>query len=388
MPNPIINPAILLSPVESGYVAYDPIGDRLHELNPMGALIAELCDGTRSVEDIRALVRPLVPDGKLSEIDRWIDQAVGAGLLAWAGDATSNARELSVDELSQLAKRLRDLGKVRTAYLCRKRVTELTPDDPEAWYAFGDMAHIVGKRPEARQAYEKYLESHPSDAEIKQILVALRDEAPPARAPNECIEQIYRGFSAYYEKQMREDLGYTGPERLDDGIKAVLGDRRGLKILDLGCGSGLSGTVLKGRASELTGVDLSPEMIELARGRNLYDTLEVAEITDWLKRNKESYDLIAACDCLIYFGDIGQVVVPAAAHLNPQGVIAITMEKSDQPPFQLTDSGRYAHHPDHVREVAARAGLNVARLEEGFLRMEYGVEVIALYVVLTKDKAA
>src|SRR5215472_9130931 len=100
MPNPIINPVILLSPVENGYVAYDPIGDKLHELNPMGALIAELCDGTKSVEEIRELVRPLVPEGKVAEIDRWIDQALSAGLLAWPGDAASRARQVSVEELS------------------------------------------------------------------------------------------------------------------------------------------------------------------------------------------------------------------------------------------------------------------------------------------------
>ena len=42
MPNPIVNPAILMSPVENGYVAYDPVLDRLHQLNPMAALLAEL----------------------------------------------------------------------------------------------------------------------------------------------------------------------------------------------------------------------------------------------------------------------------------------------------------------------------------------------------------
>ena len=42
MPNPRLNPAILLSPVEDGYVAYDPKRDWLHQLNPMAALLAEL----------------------------------------------------------------------------------------------------------------------------------------------------------------------------------------------------------------------------------------------------------------------------------------------------------------------------------------------------------
>src|SRR5215470_3737544 len=96
MPNPIINPVILLSPVENGYVAYDPVGDKLHELNPMAALIAELCDGTRSIDEIGTLVRPLLPPDKEDEVNRWIDQALGAGLLAWPGDTCSSARMTSV----------------------------------------------------------------------------------------------------------------------------------------------------------------------------------------------------------------------------------------------------------------------------------------------------
>src|SRR5216683_3063542 len=49
MLNPIINPVILLSPVENGYVAYDPVADRIHHLNPIAALLAELCDGSRTI---------------------------------------------------------------------------------------------------------------------------------------------------------------------------------------------------------------------------------------------------------------------------------------------------------------------------------------------------
>jgi hypothetical protein len=45
MSNPRLNPVILLSPVETGYVAYDPVRDYLHELNPVAALLTELCDG-------------------------------------------------------------------------------------------------------------------------------------------------------------------------------------------------------------------------------------------------------------------------------------------------------------------------------------------------------
>ena len=40
MANPVINPDAGLSPVEGGYIAYDPVRDRVHEMNALGALLA------------------------------------------------------------------------------------------------------------------------------------------------------------------------------------------------------------------------------------------------------------------------------------------------------------------------------------------------------------
>jgi predicted TPR repeat methyltransferase len=167
-------------------------------------------------------------------------------------------------------------------------------------------------------------------------------------------------------------------------LAPILADRQNLAVLDLGCGTGLAGVQFKPRASRLIGVDISPEMIELARARNLYDRLDVAEITAWLDSSAERFELVVCCDCLIYFGDLRQVVLPVAERLCPKGVLAFTLERGDRYPHRLSDSGRYTHHPDHVREVAAQAKLSVARLEEGFLRTEYGAPVTGLFVALEK----
>jgi predicted TPR repeat methyltransferase len=384
MPNPKIHPAILLSPVENGYVAYDPVSDRLHQLNPLAALLAELCDGTRSAEDIRALVEPLLPPGKAGEIDRWIEEGLKAGLLTANDDGAQAARELTAEELYALSTRLKDSGKVQTAFLCAKRAVELKPDYWDAWYDLGDLAQSVGRRGEAREAFQKYYDSHPDDAELEHLLVALRDEAPPPRASDRTIQQIYKGFAHSYESRMREDLQYQGPERICDAIRSVIGEPSQAVILDLGCGSGLAGVALKPWAAYLVGVDLSPEMVELARKREIYDRLDVAEITTWLESSQEIFDLIVSCDVLIYFGDLHQIVAAAAKRLKPGALFALSMERGENPPFQLTDTGRYAHHPDHVRETAKAAGLSVAYLDEAFLRMEYGVPVTGLFAVLRK----
>jgi SAM-dependent methyltransferase len=47
-----------------------------------------------------------------------------------------------------------------------------------------------------------------------------------------------------------------------------LGDPGSLAFLDVGCGPGETDRWLEGHVHTLTGVDLSPEMIEVARGRN------------------------------------------------------------------------------------------------------------------------
>jgi predicted TPR repeat methyltransferase len=385
MQNPALNPHILLAPVENGYLAYDSASDQVHELNPLAALIAELCDGSRSVDEIRGEIGPLLPEDNAGEVERWIDGATHAGLLIRDGSAAGNHRSLSAKELSDLAKRLRRGGKTRMAFLCQQTVVKLAADDADAWCYLGELAHIVGQRDEARDAYEKYLSLEPDDAEVKHILVALRDEVPPSRAPDECIQQLYERFSSFYEKNVCDDLDTQAPDRIRELAQAALGDRTGLALLDLGCGTGLAGVQLKPRAARMVGIDLSPQMTALARERNLYDQIEVAEITDWLRRSSDHFDLVAACDCLIYFGDLRQVVAPAASLLNAGGAIVFTVERGEHYPFCLTDSGRYAHHPDHLREVAEEAGLQVVRLEEGYLRMEYGSEVTGLFAALKKE---
>src|SRR5262249_19419134 len=163
---------------------------------------------------------------------------------------------------------------------------------------------------------------------VRHIMTALQDGPAPSRVPDDCIQQLYSRFSSFYEKNVCDDLGYRGPEQLRSHVDSVIGARTGLDVLDLGCGSGLAAVSFKPRAATLIGVDLSPEMVELARARNLYDRLEVAEVTEWLARAQQQrlkFDLILACDCFIYFGDLGQVAVPASKLLRPGGVFAFTV---------------------------------------------------------------
>ena len=384
MQRPSVNPAVLLAPVTDGYVAYDPVSDQLHRLNPTAALIAELCNGRRTLDEVHRIVEPLLPPGRTADVERWVQQGLDVGLLQVDERAAGRCREFSPDELCDFAERLWEHGKVQTAFLCQKQALELRDDDVDICCALAELAQVAGRREEACAAYERCLELSPEDAEIRHLLSALREDAPPARVPDDCIRQLYRRFSTFYESNVRDELDYQGPERIRELVNVVTNNRGGLASLDLGCGSGLAGVELKPFSRRLVGVDLSPEMIDLARGRRIYDNLVVAEVTSWLGHSHEHFDVIVACDSLIYLGDLRQALVPAAGLLGPGGIIAFSVECGDRYPFHLTDSGRYAHHRSHIEEVGTDAGLTLARMDEGFLRMEYGAEVTGLFVALEK----
>src|SRR5258708_39764962 len=110
MANPKINPAYLLSALENGYIVYDPAGDRLHELNPVGSLIAELCDGGRSLGDIREVVEPLLPAGGGAGNRRRVRGRVGAGPPVWSGGPGAGHPGISAPRMSHPAPRRRVKG--------------------------------------------------------------------------------------------------------------------------------------------------------------------------------------------------------------------------------------------------------------------------------------
>lgn len=372
-----LNPAAAIAPDGDGYLLFDTTTRRLVHLNAAAALVIEIADGTRTRNDIESTIAPLLGATGLEACQAWIDGCLESGILSL--DEVDSRSPSFVETASQLRRE----GMVLAAFVCQWHAAHLANDDASSWYILGELAHIVGRRLVARDAYERYLDLTPDDEEIAHLLISLRDEAAPMRASDRCIEQLYERFAAFYDDSMRNDLQYLAPEHLDAAVQKVLGGRAGLDVLELGCGTGLAGRLLRAHAARLTGVDLSPAMLVKASARGVYDTLETAEVTAWLRSaSGDSFDLIAACDTLIYFGDLAQVVMPAAALLRPGGVVAFTVEAGDTAPFRLTDSGRYAHHESHIREVATRAGLTVRSITRETLRYEYGDAVAGLVVTM------
>src|SRR4030095_1892904 len=92
------------------------------------------------------------------------------------------------------------------------------------------------------------------------------------------VRHLFDQFSAGYDALMLGELRYRAHLILRELADLVLVKRRGLDILDLRCGTGLTGVACAALARRLDGVDLSPRMVEQARARELYDRLTVADL--------------------------------------------------------------------------------------------------------------
>jgi predicted TPR repeat methyltransferase len=377
----ILSPSVLLSTAADGYVAYDLDLDRLYRLNPTAALAVELCDGTRGVAQLKAELGGLVGDD-WPNWRAWLEQALHDRLLYETTPATVPvASERNAANLAQRADELQSGDRVLAAFICQQRARELAPDDPGVSLRLGELAHIVGRRDDARSAYQHYLSHCPDDAEIAHLVTALSDAAPPSRVSDRCIKNLYARFAGFYDENMVGDLEYCAPQRLHRAAAGAVGVKTGLRVLDLGCGTGLNGAQWRAQAGQLMGIDLSAPMIAKAAATGLYDRLEVAEITAWLRGTTRRFDVVVACDTLIYFGDLTQVLEPARTCVKPGGVVTFSLERGEHPPYRLSDSGRFTHHRDYVSSMVSAARLTLVRLDETVVRYEYGQPVNGLLAV-------
>jgi predicted TPR repeat methyltransferase len=176
-------------------------------------------------------------------------------------------------------------------------------------------------------------------------------------------------------------LSYRGPELLRDALERIAPGIKFQRVLDLGCGTGLMGEAIRDRTDELTGVDLSPAMIEAARRKNIYAKLEAAGLLEFLGRQAGTYDLVLAADVFVYFGDLSQLFRSIARVAS--GPVAFTLETHDGEGVALLKTLRYAHSEQHLRAVAVANGFEIRLLEKASTRTEKGEPVAGLLAVLS-----
>jgi predicted TPR repeat methyltransferase len=226
----------------------------------------------------------------------------------------------------------------------------------------------------ARVCLEKAAQESSGKAMARHLLSALSGENPEHPVEG-YVRELFDASAATFDQELVAKLGYGIPRELVDALRAVAGasDSR-WNVLDLGCGTGLVGVEIARHSASLVGVDLSPNMINLAREREIYTELRCADLMAVLvdeAAGRARYDVVTAADVFIYVGKMDTAVKTIRQVLRPGGLFAFSAEATTTDGYRLGVMGRYAHSADYLRRLACENDFDIELLRATRIRFEH-----------------
>lgn len=226
--------------------------------------------------------------------------------------------------------------------------------------------------PQALHYYQKVLALQPDNASVNYLVAALTGGKQPQQAPEIYIKQLFDQYAVHYDQHITQTLKYNVPQQIHEILQNVSSaPLQNLSILDLGCGTGLSGAAFKSVAKQLVGVDLSAKMLNFARTKEIYDELIEGDLVAVLNNLKNKFDLIISSDTLVYLGDLQPLLSACRKVLNQNGTIAFSTELlADDKDYVLQKTGRYAHNPKYIYDLAEQLGYSIVTQQQVVLRIQ------------------
>ncbi|MEM7195310.1 MAG: class I SAM-dependent methyltransferase [Pseudomonadota bacterium] len=146
---------------------------------------------------------------------------------------------------------------------------------------------------------------------------------------------FYAKWAEEYDRQMLEGLGYVSPRNIAEILYALC-DSKQDEVLDIGCGTGLCGDCLVERNfTKISGIDLSQNMLDVAKTRGIYDRLVAADLNETLPFPDNEFGN-AICAGTFTHGHVDAGCLREIFRvIKPEGVLACTVH------FELWDGAGF-----------------------------------------------
>ncbi len=141
------------------------------------------------------------------------------------------------------------------------------------------------------------------------------DKAYEINGPQDAA-RMYGDWASTYDESFGVAWGYIAPREIAAILKAEIAPDA--RILDIGCGTGLVGENLRGLAVD--GLDITPEMLTVAREKGLYRALMLDDLTKALDIPDASYDAIISCGTFTH-GHVGPECLPELLRITRAGAV-------------------------------------------------------------------
>ena len=295
--------------------------------------------------------------------------------------------DLHADRRAEFVETMAHLGDLDGAVDVLRGALDLVPEWGAGWFRLGEYHERAGDPDAAARAWTRAVEVQPDDpfgAGLRRDL--LRDQPLSDTMPPAFVEMLFDQYAPRFEASLLEQLDYQGPQIIATAL-AALEVPPVARALDLGCGTGLIGPVLRPHAAHLAGVDLSQAMLDEAQGKAVYDQLIKADIQE-MPIPDQPYGLIVASDVFNYLGALERIIGWCVAALAEGGVLVFTVEQTDTRDITLRETRRFAHGRDYLETLLHSAGFALITLREVVLRKDRGVDVRGFCVVAVAGNRA
>ena len=264
---------------------------------------------------------------------------------------------------------LRTKGKMSESLYAKHRAVELDPQDADAHSNMGLALQDLHRYEEAIASYEEVIKIRPDCLQTKHILAFLTGQTTSS-APRAYVETLFDGYASIFDLSLVDMLEYKIPKIIYEVMNRDNAGNSFGAVLDLGCGTGLTGVELKSNSTYLEGIDLSNEMLGKAREKNVYDKLSHRDISDYLSTEDLNFDYFISTDVFIYVGELSDIFKLIKSRNRTGGKLVFSTENTDKDGFFLEKTGRYTHSKKYIESLCDKFNYTLSHFETVNLRKD------------------
>jgi len=164
------------------------------------------------------------------------------------------------------------------------------------------------------------------------------------------LNQLFDEKASSYDSWYETDAGRVVDRIEREALYSYMEPRAGMKVLDVGCGTGIYALDLAGKGLDITGVDISVPMLEQARAKAAETGLEASFLeADACKLpfNDDSFDAVLSVTALEFVPDLAAALREAFRVLKTGGRLVVGLIGRDSAWWRLYDE-KSRREPDNI----------------------------------------
>ena len=206
--------------------------------------------------------------------------------------------------------------------------------------------------------------------------------------PTDNVEGWDRYAGAYQaDARLPTDVVHYGPDLPNESSLRLLGDLKGRRVLDLGCGAAQASIACAKQGATVIGVDSSAEQLTLARQLCEQEAVRVelrqGDLADLAFLNSDSIDLVFSASAFDYVEDIGRAFRQCHRVLKVGAPLVFSCK---HPMWQVLDEdssppllSRRAYF-DHTPVDVERSGVTLTEYPHTFADLTLGLARASLRI--------